>query len=54
MENTSARQLLKNSVVSVNDVELLIGYNLFTNLNDKIEEKVEAQLRLSDWGIKRY
>lgn len=49
MENTSARQLLKNSVVSVNDVELLIGYNLFTNLNDKIEETVESMTDLSIW-----
>lgn len=50
MENTSAKQPLKNSVVSVNDVELLIGYDLFTNLNDKIEEAVESMNDLSHWN----
>jgi len=36
-------------VVSVNDVEALVGYDLFTNLNDRIEETIEAQSSWDEW-----
>ena len=48
-ENNSKKQPLKKAVVSVNDVEALIGYDLFTNLDDKIEEAVESQSNIDDW-----
>ena len=48
-ENTGQKQAVKDAVVSVNDVEALIGYNLFTNLSDQIEEKVEALSSWDDW-----
>lgn len=48
-ENKSARQPVKNAVVSVNDVEALVGVNFFTNLNDKIEDIVESQSNWDDW-----
>lgn len=48
-ENTGQKQAVKDAVVSVNDVEALIGYDLFTNLSDRIEEAIEAQARWEDW-----
>lgn len=48
-ENESHKQPIKDAVVSVNDVEALIGYDLFTNLNDRFEEKIEAQASWTEW-----
>lgn len=48
-ENNSSGQPVKNAVVSVNDVEALVSYDLFTNLNDEIEDTVEAQANWADW-----
>lgn len=48
-KNDSKQQVLKETVVSVNDVETLVGYDLFTNLDDNIEESVEAQFDFCDW-----
>ena len=48
-ENNDNKQPVNNAVVSVNDVEALIGYDLFTNLNDRIEETVEAQANWAEW-----
>ena len=49
-ENNSNRQPVQNAVISVNDVEALIGYDLFTNLNDKVEERVEAEANWNEWS----
>lgn len=49
MENNSLPQPIKNCVVTVNELELLINYDLFVNIDDKIEEKVEGYANLSDW-----
>ncbi len=48
-ENNGNRQPVKDAVVSVNDVEALVGYDLFTNLNNKIEESVEARADWNEW-----
>lgn len=48
-ENDSRRQPVKDAVVSVNDVETLVGYDLFTNLDDRIEELIESQSNWDDW-----
>ena len=47
-DNNSSRQPVKNAVVSENDVEALVGYDLFANLNDKIEDTVEEQANWVD------
>lgn len=52
MENTSIRQSILSCAVSVNDVEALVGFNLFAELNDKNEESIESQVNLPDWGLK--
>ena len=48
-ENNSQSQPVKSAVVSVTDVEALVGYDLFTNLNDRIEESIEAQSNWDEW-----
>jgi len=50
-ENNSSKQAVKDAVHSINEVEKLIGYDLFTNLRNRIEEDVEAQ---SDWEEWRF
>lgn len=47
--NDGRKQSFKDVVVTVNEVESLTGYDLFTNLRNRIEEKVESQARISDW-----
>lgn len=49
-ENNSARQPIKNAVVTVNELESLIGYDLFPNLDDQIEEKIEDNANWEDWA----
>lgn len=48
-DNNSNQQPVNDAVVSVNDVEALVGYDLFTNLNDKIEESVESRANWNEW-----
>lgn len=48
-ENDSKNQPLQNAVVSVNDVEALIGYDLFVNLDNHFEEDIESQANFGDW-----
>ena len=52
MDNDDDRYYLKDGAVTVNDLESLTGLDLFPNLDDKVEEKVEGTIRFSDWGIK--
>ena len=52
LDNNGEKQPVKDAVVSVNDVEMLVGYNLFTNLRDWIEEKVESQADWDNWKRK--
>jgi endonuclease G len=48
-ENNDNNQPVKKAAVSVNDVEALVGYDLFTNLNDRFEESIEAQASWEEW-----
>ena len=52
MDNDDDRYYLKDCSMSVNDLEALTGLDLFPNLDDTVEEKVEGTVRLSDWGIR--
>jgi endonuclease G len=38
--------------MSINELETLTGFDFFPSLDDKIEDKVESSVRLSDWGIR--
>lgn len=51
-ENNGQKQPVWDAVVSVNDVEALIGYDLFTNLNDRIEDIIESQNNWNDWKLR--
>lgn len=48
-QNNAERQSIREAVVSVNDIEALSGYDLFTNLSRWIEESVESQANWDDW-----
>lgn len=50
-ENNSEEQPVRGAAVCVNDVEMLVGLDLFHNLNDKIEESVESQCDLKNWNL---
>jgi len=52
MDNDEERYYLKDCLMSVNDLEALTGFDFFPGLDDTVEEKVEATVRLSDWGIR--
>lgn len=52
MDNDDERYYLKDCYMSVNELETLTGFDFFPALDDKIEDKVESTVRLSDWGIK--
>ncbi len=52
MDNDEDRYYLKDCYMSVDELEALTGFDFFPALDDKIEEKVESSVRLSDWGIR--
>ncbi len=52
MDNDEERYYLKDCAMSVDELERLTGFDFFPSLDDRIEEKVESSVRLSDWGIK--
>lgn len=49
-ENNAQRQPVRDAVISVNDVEALIGYDLFANLDDRVEESIESRAIWEDWA----
>ena len=51
MGNDSERYFLKDCNITVDELERLTGLDFFPGLDDRIEEKVESKVRLSDWGI---
>lgn len=53
MDNDDERYMLKDCSMSVNELEQITGFDFFPGLDDRIEEKVEGTVKLSDWGIKK-
>lgn len=53
MDNDDEHYMLKDCSMSVNELEKLTGLDFFPALDDRIEEKVESAVKLSDWGIKK-
>lgn len=51
MDNNSTYHSIKSSSLTVNELELFIGHNLFCNLPKRIQEKIEDGLDLSYWSI---
>ena len=48
-QNTGKKQPYAEAVCTVDDVERLTGIDFFPALDDKTENRVEAQARLADW-----
>lgn len=53
MDNDDKRYWLDDCAVTVNGLEAMTGQDFFPLLPDSIEEEVESQLRLQDWGIRQ-
>ena len=51
MQNIPEHQDLKASSMSVDSLESIIGLDLFHNLDDAVEDEVEAQVVKKHWGI---
>ena len=49
MPNQHTGKSVNEFAITVNDLEEVLGIDLFTRLSDKIEEDVEEQINLSDW-----
>lgn len=47
--NDSSRQPLNKAVITVDTLEILIGYDLFSNLDDKVEAIVESTVSWERW-----
>ena len=52
MDNDDERYYLKDCSMSIDELERLTGFDFFPALDDRIEERVESTVKLSDWGIK--
>ena len=52
MDNDDKRYWLDECAVTVNGLEAMLGMDFFPLLPDTVEEDVESQLRLRDWGIR--
>lgn len=48
-ENTSRDQSMASTAMSVDEIEDVIGMDLFHNLDDDIEAKIESKYSLSEW-----
>lgn len=51
LENSSASQSYTKCCISVNELEAIIGIDLFPSLNDNIEETVESSFDKRFWGM---
>lgn len=49
MPNQYTGKPVNEFAMTVNELEKILGMDLFTRLNDKIEEDVENQMNLADW-----
>lgn len=48
-ENTSRNQSMGSTAMSVDEIEKIIGMDLFHNLDDDLESKLESQYSVSEW-----
>lgn len=48
-KNDYVRQTMESAAMSKNHVEELTGYDFFTYLPDNLEQRIEAQNKLSTW-----
>lgn len=48
--NKNLNQSFNDYMLTVNDLEQLIGIDLFAGLNNNIEDIIEEQMHISDWN----
>ena len=48
-QNEGRKQAMKDAVRTIDEIELLTGFDFFPALDDATERKIEAEARLSDW-----
>ena len=51
MPNSSEHNRIQDYALSVNDLEQLIGCDLFTSIDDRYEEIVESDVYFRYWGV---
>ena len=51
LPNIGSSSELKSFVVSVDSIELITGIDFFHELPDEIENKLESEIKLKDWGF---
>lgn len=47
--NSNAKQSMKATATTVDEIETLTGMDFFVNINDKLEERLESTFSLKDW-----
>lgn len=51
MNNSRQNENMQRCALSIDDLEIITGYDFFPNLDDKIEDIIEATYSLKDWGL---
>ena len=51
MPNSSEHRRVQDYAMSVNDLEAMIGIDLFSSIDDRYEEIVESDLYFKYWGL---
>jgi endonuclease G len=54
LPNEGSNKELSSFAVSVDEVEKITGIDFFTNLDDKIENRIEQTVSLRDWDFNRF
>lgn len=52
MRNGGEDRTLRECACTVDEMEALLGMDLFCNLSDDVEEAIECQVTWDDWGIR--
>ncbi len=53
MGNDAERYYLQDCCLSINELENITGIDFFPGLEDAVEDEVEGQIILSDWGLRK-
>ncbi len=51
MQNNSTHHKIQDYAISVNDLEKIIGIDLFCSIDDRYEEMVESDIYFRHWGL---
>lgn len=51
MTNDAHPQPMSSSMMTINELEIICGYDLFVNLDNRVEEQIENEIKRSVWGL---